>query len=282
MAWVLLSAFPTAMRDMAAGAAEPSQWWAYTIQAPIPGLEAALRDGLWGNFVNGHSGFNNVLWTMRIELIGSFAIFIGYRFTAGRLRLALLAATGVVVIAAFHAGYFAIVLGAALHEARTRGLLDRAPGILAVAALAGAVLILAPGPEWWRRLGAPWIPPHLIWGRTAEFPSAVAAALIVWGALCVPAAARALSTAIPRWLGRVSFGLYLVHVPPLYTLGAWAHGAQGMSSLAIAPIYLAAVLLLAHLFTLTVDEPVLRGLRRLRAGRFGGRLGDRLGNRLDG
>jgi peptidoglycan/LPS O-acetylase OafA/YrhL len=265
LAWLLLSAFPAATLDLGAGAEEPSPWWVYTVQDPVPGLAAAIADGAVWTFLRGDSLFNNVLWTMQIELIGSVGIFVVYWLATGRLRIVLLVLVGAVIIARFPGHYFAFVLGALLYEAHQRGLLDRLPALAPLVVLTGAVLIGAPGPDWWREIGVPWIPSRLVYGRTAGFAPSVFAAAIVYGALTLPRAARLLAATVPQWLGRVSFGLYLVHVPPLYTLAAYGHGQAGLSLLVIAPIYFAGTLALAHLFTVALDEPVLRGLARQRA-----------------
>lgn len=90
LAWLLLRAMPDAVRQL--DAISPSWWFKWTYQDPIPGLPTALRDGLLDNFLTGGSQFNNVLWTMRIELIGSlllYAIFAVSR--GGRVSWCLLA-----------------------------------------------------------------------------------------------------------------------------------------------------------------------------------------------
>jgi peptidoglycan/LPS O-acetylase OafA/YrhL len=264
LAWLLLSVFPTAVRDLGMGSEDPSPWWQYTVQDPIPGLITAIYEGLAGNFLSGGSLFNNVLWTMQIELLGSVGIFITYWLVAGRRRIILLVLAGAIIIAVLPGHYFAFVLGALLHEAHERGLLARMPAIAPPVVLLGVLLIGAPGPQWWSWIGVPWVPSLLIYDRTGSFAPSVFASALVYAALTLPVVARLLAMAVPRWLGRVSFGLYLVHVPPLYTLAAYGHEQAALSLLVIAPVYFAGVLALAHLFTVAVDERLLQGLHRLR------------------
>lgn len=76
LAYLWLSLMPTAARDLAATLDAPSRWLTYTEQAPLPGLPAAIHDGLAGSFITGMSGFNNVLWAMQIELVGSVLLFL--------------------------------------------------------------------------------------------------------------------------------------------------------------------------------------------------------------
>lgn len=91
----------------------------------------------------------------------------------------------------------------------------------------------------------------------------VAAALLILSVLTLPALARVLARRLPIFLGRISFGLYLVHVPPLYTLVAWAY-LQGLPEMVLAPAYGLGVLALAWVFTIAVDEPLLRRITSLR------------------
>ena len=99
----------------------------------------------------------------------------------------------------------------------------------------------------------------------------IAAALLIYAVLTLPLLARALVRPIPLFLGRISFGLYLVHVPPLYTIVAWAY-LQGVPEIVLGLIYVVSVVVLAWAFTLIVDEPSLRWISALRTridnGRF--------------
>ena len=63
-----------------AAAVTGNNWMASHFNAPLHGHDmswaAALRDGLFGVFWSGDVRFDSPLWTMRIELFGSFAIFL--------------------------------------------------------------------------------------------------------------------------------------------------------------------------------------------------------------
>jgi len=265
LAWALLSLMPEAVARMQAASAEPSPWLHYTYSDSIPGVHLALADGLVANFLRGTSWFNNVLWTMQIELVGSVLLFVLYWLAEGRLRLWLLAATGLVVVVLFRDAYLAFVTGAALFEAARRGLLDRVPLWVGALALGTGLLLGAPSEGAHARLGLPEALPEALWlGNAGGLVPVLAATLLLLAVLTLRPLGVLLSMRGPQWLGRISFGLYLVHVPPLYTLVATAHLAGAMPPVLLAGVYFAGVLVAAHLFTLAVDEPSLRGLQRLR------------------
>ena len=128
-----------------------------------------------------------------------------------------------------------------------------------------------PGEGVHLRLGLPDVPEQWHLGRSRGVMLGIAAALLIYAVLTLPLLARALVRPIPLFLGRISFGLYLVHVPPLYTIVAWAY-LQGVPEIVLGLIYVVSVVVLAWAFTLIVDEPSLRWISALRTridnGRF--------------
>lgn len=263
LGWMWLSAFPDAAQALADRLAAPSRWLNYTYQEPILPLWYAVADGMAGNFLRGYSRFNNVLWTMKIELLGSLAIFLLYALTQGRLRLLALAAGGVAVLLWLSDAYMCFVFGAALYEAHRRRLLQSRSVALSIGALVAAVMLGGPGEGAHVRLHLPDVPPEWHLGRSRGVVVGLAAALLIYATLTLPALARLFACRLPVFLGRISFGLYLVHVPPLYTIVAWSH-LQGVPEIMLAPLYAVGVLLLAWVFTLMVDEPSLRWISSLR------------------
>lgn len=265
LAWLWLVGFPDSATELQGTLEEPSRWLNYTYQQPILPAWYALADGAVANFLRGYSRFNNVLWTMQIELFGSLAIFLLYAATRGTVRLLALAASGLAVLLLFNDAYLGFIFGATLYEGHRRGLFRSVPVVVAVAALAAAVALGGPGEGAHLRLNLPDVPPPWELGRARGVVSAVAATLMTFALLTLPPLARLLSRPLPVFLGRVSFGLYLVHVPPLYTIVAWSY-LQGVPEYVLAPVYGIGALALAWIFTLLVDEPSLRWLSGWRKG----------------
>jgi peptidoglycan/LPS O-acetylase OafA/YrhL len=264
MAWGWLTAFPDSARDMKDMLAAPSRWLDYTFQDPLRPLWYAGADGMLGSFVRGYSYFNNVLWTMQVELFGSLGIFLLYAFAQGRVRLLGLAASAFVILLWLPDTYMGFVLGAALYEAHRRNLLQPVPAIVPIVALVAAVSVGGLGEGAHLRLDLPDVPEGLGLGEPRGFMDGVAATLLIYAMLTLPALARVFACPVPLFLGRISFALYLVHVPPLYTIVAWSY-LEGVPEIVLAPAYAVGVLILAWIFTLAFDEPLLKGISTLRS-----------------
>lgn len=257
-AWLLLTTFPTATEDLAKVTDSPSHWLNHTHQALIPPFHEALTHGLVGNFVAGGSLFNNVLWTMKIELIGSISLFIIYWLTSGRARLIVLTICGLAIPFIMRPDYFGFVLGALMYEARTRGFLNNVPTWLTTTLFFAGLVLGAPGEGFSQRWDLPTIIPLITIGNSNGITPIIAATLLIFAIANSPTIADFFSSSYLQWLGKISFALYLVHVPILYTLVATVYVDLQPNFLVIIIGYFGSVLLLAHIFTKMVDEPTLK------------------------
>jgi len=264
LAWILLNLAPSNASEMLASAPNPSPWLAYTYQDAIPSLLFALADGLLGNFLRGYSLFNNVLWTMRIELIGSVLLFVAYWMLRGqRLLWTLVLASIFIPLFLPHSYYLGFVIGALLYEAWNAGLIARMPPWTGLLSLAVGIALGSPGSGFDTRMSFPVEIAMLRPGNPEGLLPALAAGLLLYATMRFGPITRLMSTATLRWLGRMSFGLYLVHVPVLYTIVAGMH-LSGVPEPQIAGSYIALVLGIAYVFTLLIDEVTLRVLRKKR------------------
>jgi peptidoglycan/LPS O-acetylase OafA/YrhL len=157
------------------------------------------------------STFNWSLWTMPVEFAGSlmiYALLAGFararRLGRGaRVALAATLAAGLVLAgkplaACFAAGY--VVAEWVAHPA-TSARAARLAGLAALAACAAsAALVLATGHE------------------DDTSGALLATCIVLVGAFCPPVR-RALGAPVSRWLGHVSFPLYLIHVPVIACTG---------------------------------------------------------------
>jgi peptidoglycan/LPS O-acetylase OafA/YrhL len=227
----------------------------------------AFYDGIAGNFLRGGSPFNNVLWTMRFELLGSFGVFALYWMTKGRVRLILIVLAGTALLFSPRIGvlsFFAFLVGTLLYEAQVRGAFENPDFRLGLLALVVGILLGAPGRGAAERWDLPIVSGALAIGEPRGLFPVLAAGLLLYAVLCLRSLSSLLSSPVARWLGRISFALYLVHVPLLYTIIATLYIETGWSSPVLAICYAFLAFSLAHIFTILVDEPSLRFLGRLR------------------
>jgi len=261
LAWALLGLFPDKARSL--DLVLPHNWPKLIQQSPLPPLLFTLVDGFFNVFKDGWSGFNVVLWTMKKELFGSLAIYLIYGLVKSRMRFAvlLLAGIGCVLISPI---YFGFALGAGLREFWVT---KPQPRYGAVAFFIG-VLLGFPAPGFMRRIfGFENLPATLEIGGHASLFAHIAALLIVYSALYWELADRVLSTAPVQFLGRLSFPLYLVHVPILFTVITGLYLLVTPSPLMLGGllvIFLLVSIGAAWLFELSIDLPLLTALSNLK------------------
>jgi peptidoglycan/LPS O-acetylase OafA/YrhL len=245
--------------------------WLARFGAFEPNVLDALTFGLFGVYVHVRAeGYGPFLWTMIIELWGSYLVLVACLFELrGRwsyVVLSLLALVGLAVrvdpvlpIGACYPAGALIALAAtdgAFGFLRTfRGRVVVAPLVL-LACAAGAAIV-----------------------QMGMFHEAITAALAMVAFVAVlgsPMVGRFLSLPLSQWLGRLSFPLYLVQILVITTLTSWLivlaqqYGwLSPWTAIGIGAVSLVACLILAQLFM-----PVERLSLRL-AAVVGGWLGER-------
>ena len=267
-AWTLLTLLPdraSRLNDVA-----PSPWLHWVYQGHIPSVLSALKEGLVSIFRDGFSNFNNVLWTMRIELIGSLGVYAFFQYCRTHR---LLAVAGILLLLLLttgrHQGYVGFALGAALSLLLDRGL--RVSGGQAFLLAALGLLIGSEARGFALRHGFGGWPVEFQPGNPDGLAYPVGALLVVVGVLFSAPLQRFFETRACQLLGRLSFPLYLIHVPLIYTLAAAAAlrfeplSATGLAFLGIS--YLATAWALATLFEICIDQPVLALNKKIALGR---------------
>lgn len=249
----------------------------------VPRPSATVTDGSWLQTATVHQvtwqqllseatlwppvyKLDNVLWSLRWEVAFSLALpaFVWLAIALRRWALpAALVAVGL-SIAGRLAGIDALVylpvffagtlVASRIEDVRAWGG-RRSRRFWELAGVASCATLIV---GW---LGRPLAHPdtlggHLLWG----FAAAGAVGLVVT-AVGSDAASRLLSRRPVEWLGRVSFSLYLVHVPVLMTLAyLWGEAAWPVVLLVGIP----ASLVLAEVFTRLVEKPSHRLALRVR------------------
>lgn len=261
-AWSLLKLFPISATDLAA--LTGSRWLGWTYQETVPGPGAAIYNGMAGIFLTGGSFFNNVLWTMRPELLGSILCFAACAFTSSRSRLAIAIGSAVIFIALRRYDYVCFPLGIILREAWAAG---RLPSALPISALLLGLLIGSQSGDAARQLGLDWLPEPLNPEKKGGVLYPLGAMLVVYGCLRSGLLVTWLSGRSGRFLGAISFPLYLIHVPLIYTVVAEASLRASRHALLLACLVAASLLLMvaiAYGAERWLERPFLGLLGRLR------------------
>lgn len=260
LAWAWLTGFPDAAREVQALTGSP--WFRWTYQPPIPPLSQAIWEGAVGVFLNGTTRFNNPLWTMQAEFIGSILIYGGYGVLRGRARpaamvLGLLAfpVLGLFYLAAFCGGALVYELRPRLGDHLRLGLALALAGLVLGATFPGR----APGDDLVSQLAATL-------GRNG--PCQAGAILLLVAVLITPPLRRFFETAPLQRLGELSFPIYLVHVPLIVApASALFVDLAPLTAPGLAALFLGtclATLALGQIFLVAVERPVLAGLKAIR------------------
>ena len=222
-----------------------------------------------GNLDLLRSGFslNNPVWSLRWELIFSLAlpifVVIGMmvrRYWAIAMVLCVVASGVGVFYGDSTMEYLPVFLLGTILAARRVELQEWAAAISSRTAanvlglLVSALAFLALTGHW--MLWAVWGGSD--WVALADVLRAVGAVALVAVALVWRPAVRVLSTPVFRWLGRVSFSLYLVHVPAIIALTFIIPRGNGPEVMLLA---LTISLCLAQLFYWGIERPSQRFAR---------------------
>ncbi len=236
-------------------------------------LPGAIRNALWEAFVTGESRYNPVLWTMRIELLGSWLVFAMClpmtRWPRLRAAWLAIAALSIGLAGALHGldmqmmlGLMSFVVGAAIQQfgwPLRRGATWMV--LLAGLYLAGVHVTSA---------SYAWM--HFMGYGAYEAGNFIAGALIVFALVHDAAFARLSAGRVPLFLGKVSFAVYLVHLAVVASLGVglfdwlyqdhdWNYDAAAWTA-GVASIVVAYAV--ATLFHALVDAPAITLSNRFR------------------
>ena len=237
LSWLLLTLFGDVYAR--AGAIIGSGWMTTHANGPLAGHSlsplAALWQGAVPAFTTGDVWFDPPLWTMRIELFCSMAAYLAapLLFALRRWDLRLLAAGLGMVLAGvgYPTTYFTdFLFGSLLAIAHTEGRFPRLNGPQAAGLGLLALYLFSFTYQQVLLIHAPLkaIIPH---GDTSHYVWDLGTGLAMLVLLGHERTARACSGRWALWAGRLSFPVYLPHVPLLLSVGALSflalHAALG-------------------------------------------------------
>ncbi|KKX25411.1 acyltransferase [Rhizobium sp. LC145] len=224
-------------------------------------LSEVFEYGLFSTII-GRSAYNGVLWTMNIEFAGSLLLFCFAAVFYSSPRYILIAAvTASVSVLAFgetaiHLSMF--LLGSTFLKFKSLKINEiGAITLICIGLFAGAVRVT------WPEFQSVTALLSLSGNAANAFQLAInsfGAALIVTAACFCPTLQSKISGAACRYLGRISFSLYLIHLPVYFTIGAWTitelapFWGVKISSAVACLVVVGLSLLIAHFFAATVDK----------------------------
>jgi peptidoglycan/LPS O-acetylase OafA/YrhL len=135
--------------------------------------------------------------------------------------------------------------------------------VAAALVLAGATLVLAS--SWWHALA---IGPQQTRDMVGDAPGILGLALVVAAIAGASWRAAALSRGPVRWLGTVSYGVYLAHFPVIVAVRRTGHWPAGLTSELL--LVSAVTLALATASWLVLERPAIRWARRVTRPRSAG------------
>ncbi|WP_181158364.1 acyltransferase [Microbacterium sp. MYb64] len=208
--------------------------------------------------ITGSTQVNNPLWSLRWELLFSLMLPVAFLAVAriARGHWYWLIACGAVTAVGTVLGVQALIYGPMFLAGcvaavmRSQGAAPRGKAAPWILVLAGVLALGLPDVV---RVGLPDLVPGGARGALQGFV-AIGAALVVLGLSAPSGLARLLGTAPFRFLGRISFSLYLVHMPILLQALQLAPGTPHRALLISVPV----AVLVAWLFARFVEEPSAR------------------------
>lgn len=208
-AWVLLATGLYRNQQAAAllSSSFDSSWLASWYKFD-PSFRGMIGETLYSVFIDGRSDYNCNLWTMQPELIGSLYVFaINAAARSRPLRTICYLALG-----AFYSTEYIMLfaVGALLHDFHGEIALKIKRSWIPASTFLLA-LVLCESPTKWLK----FVPIDGMYWQMAG------ATLLVLSVLHLAALQALLGNALGRLLGRISFVLYLIHVPIICGLTAW-------------------------------------------------------------
>lgn len=239
-----------------------SGWLSMWYRGFEPSLFKMAKEALYGAFVEGRAHYNSNLWTMKIELIGSVVVFFAFAV----FRNVWIRAIFFLWYAWDNHNYFyaLFAMGALIYDFEDvvrEGFFRAVPDgwLRERIALFGFFFAIYLG-------SYPHIQPGMVASWHFFLPSGIytmgwhmiASVILVGSLLMSSNAQRWLGSAFGQYLGRLSFVLYLVHLPIICSVTAWSayllRGLPyGLNLMITVPISIATVVGVSHLLYRYVD-----------------------------
>jgi peptidoglycan/LPS O-acetylase OafA/YrhL len=203
-------------------------WMASHGNAPLTGHHltwwGAVHEGLVSVFFSGDVHFDSPLWTMRIELFGSFAVFLAapvlFALQNWWVRLGLIGGVMLLVGGGYPVTYLSdFLVGTVVAMLFAEDRMPKFSNWQALAVGVLAIYLFSFTYEQKLLIHAP-IKAVMPQGDTSHFVWDAGAVLMIFVLLGNPLLKRLFSRSWAVWLGLLSFPIYLLHGPIMLSVGA--------------------------------------------------------------
>ena len=226
----------------------------------------AFHSGTMGIFVDGGSAYDNVLWTMKTEFIGSFAVF-AFVLLFGKSKHRWVSYLAVIIVT-FNTWFLPFIIGVALADLYASGRLESfKKKRWTVGALVGVVLFGAYPIADTSMTMYSFVSNQLFANVTIDYLVlylTIGATLLIFAVLSNKRLTSWLERPKVSILGKYTFSLYLVHLPVLYTTGMLTflalHTYLGYNAAVLATLLVnvPVVVLATVFFERYVDAPAIK------------------------
>ncbi|GIO41968.1 acyltransferase family protein [Paenibacillus apis] len=231
-----------------------------------PSLYQMLKITLFDVFVKGNNQFNNVLWTMKWEFLGSFILF-GFMAVFGSFKFRWIIYIILLVIF-FNSYYLAFIAGMMMADYINirKPLFLKGLRINIFFMLSG--LFLASYPTHYKGGTKIYDIVNKILDMDSEQIHIIGAILFIFSVLNLSFLQRFFSNHIFVYLGRISYSIYLIHSIFIGTISSYliiklnTHMSYAMSSLIIFLFSIVSILGLSALMNRYIDEPSNKFIKR--------------------
>lgn len=272
LSYVLLACHLYANREagLFMGQAETDSFWLNRWYGFRPSAGSAIHEAVWGALFSFsmQQTYNNVLWTMGAEFLGSLFVFAFLSLSGGlRNRSLIYGVAGFVLHCLGLVWLLEFLAGAAICEllhSWSAGRVPVRPAVTLASLMLGLAGLTLAGstPEWFSaNFGLP-VPS----GAVLKYVKPLGAVFVLLGVLGAPVVQNCLAIRPLVFLGKVSFPLYLVHVLIECSLGCHVYlacvrtwnlpHAVGFAGAALATVSVS--LAVAWIGSLTVDPLSIR------------------------
>jgi peptidoglycan/LPS O-acetylase OafA/YrhL len=238
--------------------------WLTTLWPQTPNFFEAVKQGVYGIFVSGGSTYNPVLWTVKLELIGSFIVFgVALLFSNSKYRWFVYLTLGYLFFTTWYLGFIVGMVIADLVVNKKKYLEVIPAWALIMGAMAGVGLGAFPPTNLKHTLFESILIPGLTQDQNMSLYLTVGATLVILATILVSRLKQFFSHKRIAVLGKYTFALYLIHMPILFTVGAGVFVASyrfGLHEAVVISMFITLLVLIpaVYLFERYIDAPSIK------------------------